>query len=440
MKKILVLSILVLIFTCFLFLTTNSNAQEEEDFWNQVNVKKQTENNSPLSNNDEISTDDEQEQQQQDISSIQQKQNIKTKQQTIEDEEFDIREDDFTSIKLSQQEQTNNQQQEEEREQNNSEQQKKKEEDQQEIKFFGWPNQEHFYYEIGLGIFILLCAINYFIFRNLQEREFKKLVEELKIEQVLNKHFTKINFLRDGADQYLIYATGNEVMNHFTLKIKLPNRQDLLFGLILKPILSTLLPTFSSSQKPELTLEITMPRRFPLIFGFCDSKNFRSFLREHETLQLFTKHTNMQIDDKDFSVFTENQGFIGKVFSQSFVTVVGNNFIISDYLRPRNAGTRLLNAFCLRTTLDYNKIIKKNVIFEDMNSGNNQKQLKSQYVNWLDELLSFVTVDLQLQQKDIEKILQNRQTITDNTEREKAKKKQKEEGKENRLKKKNKTK
>jgi len=337
-------------------------------------------------------------------------------------EDFEFSEDDFTQI------QTKLLQQGEEKSPSTTGEQEQATQEQPQVQLFGFPKQEHYYYEMGFLSFILIAVVVYFIGRSSGDRLFREWAEKNLVRQVLEKHFTKVNFMRDAANQYIIYATGNEAIKHITLKVTLPNKQDLLMGLLFKPLLS-MLNGGAAFGKTEVVLEITMPRRFALLFGFCEPKSYKNFLKQHEPLQLYTKHAQVEVDGRQFAVFTDTRTLIEKLMSQSFISFVENDFLISDLLKPRTAGTKLIQCITWRATFDFKKTLAEG----DKYSSKFSK--KSKFDNWLDELIHFVSFEFNLTQQEAEKNIKNRLEVKENIEKEKQKQKLKEESKENRIKK-----
>ncbi|KAF0974345.1 hypothetical protein FDP41_006377 [Naegleria fowleri] len=337
-----------------------------------------------------------------------------------EEDEFEFTEDDFTSI----QSKINLQQQEDNKENAAADETAEKEP----VRLFGFPKQEHFYYEMGIGAFILVSLLVYLMGRTSAESTFKNWTENNALRRVLEKHFTKVNFMRDGANQFIVYATGNEVMKHLTFKVTFPNKQDLLMGMIVKPFMS-MLSGGSLFGETEIILEVILPRSFAVLFGFCDPKNYKSFLKQHEPLQLYTKHASCEVAGKQYAVFTDTPGLIAKVMSQSFVSNLQGELLISDLLKPRIADTHLIQCITLKTKISYDKTLSNST--EIVSKTN--KKLK--FENWLDELLYFMSFEFTLTPQEAERNMKNRLEIQENIEQEKKKEKLKEESKENRLKK-----
>ncbi|EFC40602.1 predicted protein [Naegleria gruberi] len=423
MRKALIISLLIAcLLSCVLLMSNNQvKAEENDDFWNAIPTTTVASNQL---NDDTLSTstsdDEEMVPSSTTTPSTTNNDNIKsTTNQKEEDEEFDFNEDDFTSIqsKLIQE------QKEPSEEQSNE----KQEETQQEpVRLFGLVKQEHYYYEMGFVAFILASGIIYVIGRSAGEKVFMEWAEKNLVNKIMNKHFTKVNFMRDSANQYIVYATGNEAIKHMTLKVTTPNKQDLLMGLLLKPIMGLLNGTSMLSQ-PEISLEMTLPRRFIVLFGMCEPKNYKNFLKQHEPLQLYTKHAQCDVNGKQFAVFTDTPTLITKLMSQSFVSYIESDLLVSDMLKPRIAGTNLVNCITLRTKIQFNKTLSEG---DKHNSKN-----KAKHENWLDELINFISFDFNLTQQENDRNIKNRMEVKENIEKEEKKQKLKEESKENRLKK-----
>ncbi|KAG2375387.1 hypothetical protein C9374_010010 [Naegleria lovaniensis] len=395
-------------------------AKEEEDvaanFWNAIPTK--TIETTPSSSLDDTASPDEEEEEPRTKEDLSKASSEST---SNEEDEFEFAEDDFTSI----QSKMNLQQQEENKEKPAEEEATEKEP----VRLFGFPKQEHFYYEMGIGAFILVSVMVYLMGRMSSESTFKNWAENNALRRVLEKHFTKVNFMRDGANQFIVYATGNEAMKHLTFKVTLPNKQDLLMGMMVKPFMS-MLSGGSLFSEPEIILEITLPRSFAVLFGLSDPKNYKSFLKQHEPLQLYTKHASLEVAGKRYECFTDTPRLIGKITTQSFVSNLDADFLISDLLKPRTAATHLIQCITLRTKISYNKTLKSN-----SSEAVSKSSKTAKFENWLDEMLHFISFEFTLTPQEADKNLKNRLEIQENIEREKQKEKLKEESKENRLKK-----
>eukprot|EP01080_Neovahlkampfia_damariscottae_P001049 gene1049-10568_t len=243
------------VFLILVVLFVSSSSQQEEDFWNTVKV---------VETKDEEKDIGSEEADKEDFSEF----DTKTEKINVETKEK------HTSAEEKKTETTN---------------------ETQRPSFFNLPHQEHFYYEIAMGIFTIVYIYVYFTGKSKNQEMAKNWASHFS--QLLTDNFSsnaeeKIVLYKDGHSEYRSWSTGRYNCDGYSATISLQKRYDLL---------SILFGLAFGADDDLITIDIPYPKLEPFIFAIADTDYKEKY---QDVKNLASTITNDEI--RPFVVYTDS--------------------------------------------------------------------------------------------------------------------------------------
>jgi hypothetical protein len=162
--------------------------------------------------------------------------------------------------------------------------------------FFTMPVQDHWYYEIAIGIFIVIYIFQYFRGKATNDGISKAWL--FRYIDLINENFSSpkptegASILKDGNSDYSFWASGRVNCEGFFASISLKKRYDLL---------TIIYEIFWGGSEDTITIQIPLAKMEPFVFAVASKKyneenrdllNFVSSAAEHEELRPMVIYTD----------------------------------------------------------------------------------------------------------------------------------------------------
>lgn len=181
----------------------------------------------------------------------------------------------------------------------------------------GWPEQEHFYYEIALGFLFIAYLIQYY--RGKSENEnIAKTWASLYLP-LFKKNFATAQdsiIYRDGNSEFKYYLSGRVNCQGYYCQIDLKRRHDLFY---------VLYDFFFGNSSDTLTIDVPLEKMEPFIFAIASTK----YKEEMFDINNYVTNKMEHLELRPNVIWTDSPELVSYLLSDEIIKILKSRDFLS---------------------------------------------------------------------------------------------------------------
>lgn len=215
------------------------------------------------------------------------------------------------------------------------------------ISFFNYPQQDHWYYEMAIGVFVILYVLQYFRGKSENDRMAKAWLH--RFVDLFRDQFSSVKegdapvIYKDGHSDFRFWATGRINCNGLYAYISMKKRFDLI---------TEIYETWFGSTADLLTIEVPLAKMEPFVFAIAPKK----YQEEHIDLTNYVVTSAEHELLKPLVIYTDSPELVKGLLTEEVVAVLKSRFFVSLHFSDES---RFYSTKCLKFVFKLTSDVEK---------------------------------------------------------------------------------